>query len=153
MNHKRDDSRLFYIALNLTIALYIIEILIINCNSHRCKQIAISMRLVCNACNLQSHPQSQQRLSVYLSETSLRLFFGGNGFAGLNSRKIQNLPRIELAQPAFLRPKRFRGIRQCVCVCVYFHSTEGRPLNHKAREVLLISTRLITMFDIKYMCL
>ena len=27
-----------------------------NCASHRCKQIAIQMRLACNACNLQSHP-------------------------------------------------------------------------------------------------
>ena len=40
-----------------------------------------------------------------------------------------------------------------VCVCVYFHSTEGRPPSHKAREILLFPTRPMTMSDIKYMCL
>ena len=55
MSHRRDDSPLFCIALNPTVTLYIVEILVANCTFHRCKQIAISMRLACNACNLQFH--------------------------------------------------------------------------------------------------
>ena len=39
-----------------------------------------------------------------------------------------------------------------VCVCVYFHSTEGRPPSHKAREVLFDPTRSMAMSGIEYMC-
>ena len=56
MSHRRGDSPLFDTALDPTVTLYIVGILVANCTSHRCKQIAIPIRLTCNACNLQSHP-------------------------------------------------------------------------------------------------